>query len=347
MTVPAPIEGIDPEPVTQWLAHQTEVAPPLRFEHIAGGRSNLTFYVTDAEQRRWVLRRPPLGHVLATAHDMARESRIMASLAGTEVPVPHIVGLCEDETVNGAPFFVMDHVEGTVMRDLATAKSVDAALRPKITANLIDVLAAIHRVDPADVGLGDLARRDAYVERQLKRWHGQWEKSAYTHVTGIDELHKRLSSNIPEQVGATIVHGDYRLDNCIISPDGTIAAVLDWELCTLGDPLADVGLLLVYWAQADDEIAALPDAPTTAEGFPARTELIELYGKASGRDVSDVDYYVALGYWKLACILAGVATRYGAGAMGETDANDLAELFGRQLDFLVRAAGEAATRSGR
>lgn len=347
MSTAASVEGINAGPVTDWLAARAQIEGPLRFELITGGRSNLTYQVSDAAGSHWILRRPPLGHVLATAHDMSRESSIMAALAGTDVPVPHIVGLCTDDSVNGAPFFMMDFVSGKVLRDRATAETLSLPARAAASAHLVEVLAAIHAVDPDEVGLGELGRRDGYVARQLKRWHGQWEKSAYTGVTAIDDVHKRLSAKIPDQIGSTIVHGDYRLDNCILSDEGEIAAVLDWELCTLGDPLADVGLLLVYWAQAGDGFAALPDAPTTAEGFSGRDELIRAYGAASGRDVRDIDYYVALGYWKLACILAGVATRYAAGAMGSGDAHELAELFGAQLELLVAAAAEAAERSGR
>ena len=276
------VEGIDPEPVTAWLDERADISPPLSFELIAGGRSNLTYHVRDQAEGRWVLRRPPLGHVLATAHDMGRESRIMASLAGTEVPVPTIVGLSADDSVNGAPFFVMDYVDGLVLRDRVTAELLPETTRSKVADHLVDVLAAIHAVDPDLVGLGDLGRREGYVERQLKRWHGQWERSAYTHVSGIDDVFKRLSASIPEQIGSTIVHGDYRLDNCIVRTDGSIAAVLDWELCTLGDPLADVGLLLVYWAQAGDAFAALPEAPTTAPGFPDRGALVERYAGVLG-----------------------------------------------------------------
>ena len=347
VTAPTTVEGIDPEPVTAWLAARTEVIAPLEFELITGGRSNLTYHVRDAAGTRWVLRRPPLGHVLATAHDVGRESRIMSALEPTAVPVPPIVGRCDDDVVNGAPFIVMAHVDGLVLRDRATAEQLDEPVRRTASDNLVDVLAAIHAVDPETVGLGDLGRRDGYVERQLKRWHGQWERSAYTHVTGIDQVHGRLSAAVPDQHDSTIVHGDYRLDNCIVGTDGTIAAVLDWELCTLGDPLADVGLLLVYWSQSGDTFSALPDAPTTATGFPDRAALVERYAAASGRPVDDVDYYVALGYWKLACILAGVATRYAAGQMGSTDAQGLAELFGAQLELLVDAASDAAERSGR
>ncbi len=348
MTEPTTPAGIHPERVTAWLSERATVTPPLAFSLISGGRSNLTFDVVDAAGAHWVLRRPPIGHVLATAHDMAREHRIIDAFGGTAVPVPPVVGLCTDDEVNDAPFFVMDHVAGHVLRDRATAEQLTETARHAAAMNLADTLAAIHAVDPDTIGLGDLGRREHYAERQLKRWHGQWEKSAYTHVTGVDDVHRRLSADVPVQHESTVVHGDYRLDNCIITDDGTIAAVLDWELCTLGDPLADIGLLLVYWAESSDGFSALPEAPTTAAGFPGRAEITERYAATSGRRIDEVDYYVALGYWKLACILAGVATRYAEGQMGDdADAAALAALFGAQIDNLVEAAAQAAERAGR
>ncbi|HET8931562.1 MAG TPA: phosphotransferase family protein [Acidimicrobiales bacterium] len=348
MNEPTTPAGIDGPAITAWLSARAPVTEPLTFSLISGGRSNLTFDVTDAAGGHWVLRRPPIGHVLATAHDMGREHRIIAALRDTAVPVPPAIDLCTDAEVNDAPFFVMDYVDGLVLRDRATAEQLDLDARGAAGMHLIDVLAAIHAVDPDEVGLGDLGRREHYVERQLKRWHSQWERSAYTHVTGIDDVHGRLSAKVPEQRESTIVHGDYRLDNCIVTPDGQIAAVLDWELCTLGDPLADIGLLLVYWSERSDGFSAMPDSPTTVAGFPDRDQITARYAEASGREIGDVDYFVALGYWKLACILAGVATRYADGQMGDdADAAALAELFGAQIENLVVAASGAAERSGR
>ena len=310
--------GIDPDNVTTWLCeHEPSVIAPLDFELITGGLSNLTFLVTDATGRRWVLRRPPLGHVLATAHDVAREHRIISALAPTPVPVAPVVGLCADDSVNGAPFYVMEHVDGIVARDVAAGEQLSPAARARAGEAVVEVLTAIHSVDVDAVGLGDLGRREAYVERQLSRWQRQWEATRDAEVPVVDDLHARLAAAVPEQGPATIVHGDYRLDNCILSCDGEIAAVLDWELCTLGDPLADVGLMLVYWTEAGDAVqTGLPTA-TTLDGFPTRAELVSSYHEHSGRDLSSIGFYVALGYWKLACILQGVLVRYRAGAMGD------------------------------
>jgi aminoglycoside phosphotransferase (APT) family kinase protein len=328
--------GIDATGVTRWFVeHAPNVEPPLSFELIAGGRSNLTYRVTDTEGHAWVLRRPPLGQVLATAHDMGREHRIISALAATDVPVAPVVGLCTDEAVNGAPFYVMGFVDGLVARNAEAASVLDARARARAGDQLADVLARIHAVDPDAVGLGDLGRKEGYVERQLKRWYGQWQKSKTRDLPVVDEVHATLAARVPDQGPAAIVHGDYRLDNCLLAPDGTIAAVLDWELCTLGDPLADVGLLLVYWTEPGDNHPALIDASTTLPGFPSRAALIARYADASGRDVSDVGFFVAFGYWKLACILEGVYARYKGGVMDTTSGF---EGFAAQVEILAEAA---------
>jgi len=329
-------KGVDVARVTSWLGERVpELTPPLSFTLIAGGRSNLTYRVADTGGRAWVLRRPPLGQVLATAHDMGREHRIISALAPTDVPVAPVVGLCTDDAVNGAPFYVMEFVDGLVARNAEAARALDVPARARAGEQIADVLARIHAVDPDAVGLGDLGRREGYVERQLKRWYGQWEKSKTRELPVVDEVHAALAARVPEQGPAAIVHGDYRLDNCLLAPDGTIAAVLDWELCTLGDPLADLGLLLVYWTEPGDRHPALIDASTTLEGFPSRSDLVARYAAASGRDVGAVDFFVAFGYWKLACILEGVYARYRGGVMGESSGF---EGFAQQVEILADAA---------
>jgi aminoglycoside phosphotransferase (APT) family kinase protein len=338
------VPGVDAARVTDWLAAHTDgVAPPLRFELIAGGKSNLTYHVIDAAGQRWVLRRPPLGKVLPTAHDMSREHRIIAALAGTTVPVPATVGLCTDEAVTGAPFYVMAYVDGFVLRDQATAEAcLDAAGRRAAGRVLPEVLAALHSVAPDAVGLGQLGRREGYISRQLDRWYGQWERSKDRELPAIDRVYEKLTAHIPEQQGVGIVHGDFRLDNCILGPDGAVRAVLDWELCTLGDVLADVGITTVYWSEPSDPVVTIVGRPTLAEGFPSRAQMLETYATASGRDLAGIDYYVAFGYWKLACILQGVYARFVAGVMGQ--AGDLAAEMPTQIAQLAEAA-EAAIES--
>ena len=341
------IEGIDVPRVTDWLVANVDgVQPPFDFELIAGGRSNLTFRVTDAAGRDLVLRRPPISHVLPTAHDMGREFRIISALQDTPVPVAPSLGFCDDESVNQRPFYVMGYVDGYILRDAATAEKVlDEHGRRRAGESIAEVMAAIHAVDVDKVGLGELGRREGYIERQLKRWYSQFKQSSELlnrTVPMVDEVHDFLAARIPEQGPAAIVHGDYRLDNTMLGDDGNVKAVLDWEICTLGDPLADVGLLMVYWADKGDNNPALGVAPTAVDGFPSRAELRQHYAALSGRDVSKLDFYVAFGYWKLACILEGVYSRYMAGA-GGGDRSGI-EGMGKQVEVLAEASRAAADR---
>jgi aminoglycoside phosphotransferase (APT) family kinase protein len=342
-TAEAP-DGIDRDGVEAWFAENVPGAQlPLSFDRISGGHSNLTYGVRDAGSGRWALRRPPLGKRLGSAHDMGREHRVVSALAPTPVPVAPVAGLCEDESVNGAPFYVMEFVEGPILRGLAEASAFpDEGDRKAIGERVVDTLVAIHAVDPERAGLGELGRKEDYVARQLHRWQGQWEKSKTRELPAIDAVHERLAARIPEQGPATIVHGDYRLDNMILTPAGEVAAVVDWELCTLGDPLADVGLLMVYWPEAGEELVALGQPATLAPGFPKREELKARYAERSGRDLSQLDFFIALGYWKLAIILEGVYARYAAGGYGKVDPG--IEEFARLVERLADAAEQAERR---
>lgn len=319
--------GVDVAAVSTWMQNSIDGAQgPFQFSLIAGGRSNLTFRVTGVDGSRYVLRRPPLGHVLATAHDMAREFRIISSVGRTTVPVPPALGVCVDDSVTGAPFYVMGFVEGEVLDSVDKAALLDPSLRHDAAHHLIDVLADLHAVDVDDVGLGDLARRGGYIERQLKRWSTQWENSKTRELAEIDEVVHRLSRHIPDQQGVVIAHGDYRFGNCLTDTStGRIAAVLDWELCTLGDPLADLGYLGVYWSDGTTGALRAND-PTPAGGFPLYRDLVERYARRTGRDVSGVDYYVAFSCWRLAVISEGVYSRYLHGAMGAQEGVDLSAL---------------------
>jgi len=340
--------GIRADAVTGWFAeHVPEARPPLRFAPISGGHSNLTYRVTDRTGAPWVLRRPPLSGVLPSAHDMGREHRIITALGPTEVPVPRTYGLCGDESVNGAPFYVMEHVDGTVPRDeVAVRRQFGPAERRLASLSLVENLVALHRVVPAAVGLDQLGRAGGYVERQLRRWQRQWEQSRTRDLPAVNEVHRRLAADIPEQTGpAAIVHGDYRLDNVILSPAGRVRAVLDWELCTLGEPLADLGLLLVYWSGPGDEPLPFGTAPTHLPGFLPRAELVAAYAGASGRPVDEIGYFMAFGYWKLAVILEGVHARFAAGAYGDDDTPYSA--FPEVVVRLAQLAAEAAGRAGR
>jgi aminoglycoside phosphotransferase (APT) family kinase protein len=338
-------DGIDRAAVEGWFAANVDGArPPLEFERISGGRSNLTYAVSDSAGHRWALRRPPMGKRLGSAHDMGREHRVISALAETPVPVPPVAGFCEDEAVNGAPFYVMDFVDGPILRSREEAERFAEDERRAIGERVVDTLVDLHDVDPDAVGLGELGRKEDYVNRQLRRWYGQWEKSQTRELPVVDDVHRRLSARVPEQGPATIVHGDYRLDNMILGESGEVAAVVDWELCTLGDPLADVGLLLVYWSEAGDELMPLFDPATTAPGFPSRDELKVRYAERSDRDLSQIDFFVALGFWKLAIILEGVFARYSAGAYGKSDEGF--QEFAKIVERLAEGADQAERRLG-
>ena len=334
------VPGINTQQVSQWLeANVAGAQGPFTFDVIAGGHSNLTYRV-GARDHTYVLRRPPLLHRLASAHDMSREHRIIDGLQGSAVPVPPSLGLCTDETVNEAPFYVMGFVDGHVVRDRVAAEhALTPAARRRAGESLVDTLAAIHAVDLDASGLVDLSRHEGYIARQLKRWYGQWNDQKTRQVDEVDRVHDALVKCIPEQGPASLVHGDYRLDNCMVDAQGHVVAVLDWEICTLGDPLADLGLLQVYWTGPNDPASAWNGSATTAPGFMERAELADRYAEVSGRDLTDLPFYVSFAYWKLACILQGVYYRYLGGALGSRDPAEL-EPFVTQIDGAAARAAE-------
>ncbi|MFD4952760.1 phosphotransferase family protein [Streptomyces sp. NPDC058451] len=284
---------------------------PLTGRLIEGGRSNLTYGVTDGASR-WVVRRPPLGHVLATAHDMGREHRVISALHPTDVPVPRTVLLCEDEDVLGAPFYVMEFVEGTPYRTAGQLAPLGEERTRNAVLSLVDTLVELHAVDPAEVGLAGFGRPEGFLDRQLRRWGKQLAASRDRELAGVDELHAALGRALPDSPAPAVVHGDYRLDNVLLGPDDRITAVLDWEMSTLGDPLTDLGLLTMYSTPL-----GMPGSPvsTTAEapGHPSAAELVERYAERSGRDVSAVSWYTAFAWFKLAVILEGIHYRYTLG----------------------------------
>jgi aminoglycoside phosphotransferase (APT) family kinase protein len=305
--------GLDPGRLAAHLAAERPglLAGPLRAEVVQGGRSNLTYRVTDGIGT-WVVRRPPLGHVLATAHDMRREYRVISALRDTDVPVPDAVLLCEDPDVLGAPFYVMEHVHGTPYRTAGQLAGLGPERTRALVLSLPDTLVALHAVDPESVGLGDFGRPEGFLARQLRRWGTQLEGSRSRDLPGIDALRERLAGTVPDSPAPAVVHGDFRLDNVLADADGRITAVLDWEMSTLGDPLTDLGLLVMYSRQP-----AVPGSPISttrdAPGHPEPAELIERYAAGSGRDVSRVGWYTAFAYFKLAVILEGIHYRYTLG----------------------------------
>jgi aminoglycoside phosphotransferase (APT) family kinase protein len=345
-TSTAPPEGVDLERLRRFFADHVVGATdqrPLTAELIAGGRSNLTYGMSDGEHE-WVLRRPPLGHVLPTAHDMGREYRVLRGLADTDVPVPRVFAFCDDEEVNGAPFYVMERVDGQILRTADDIARLTAAEAAACSRELVDVLARIHSVDYEAVGLGDFGHPEGFLERQVRRWGQQWERSKAADLPALDELARRLRNALPESGPPSIVHGDYRLDNTMLAPgDPTrIVAVLDWEMATLGDPLADVGLLLLYWAQNDAQVIATGEGISTDAGFLSRDEVVARYAEQSGRNVDQLDWYVVFAGYKLAIIVEGIAARYRMGKTLGEGFEAMGDMVARLVDAALAQASESS-----
>lgn len=338
-------DGIDLPAVTAWLGAQIDgLVPPLDFTKLTGGHSNFTYRVDDASGRSFVLRRPPMGELLPSAHDMGREYRIISALWSTPVPVPEPVAFCEDPAVTGAWFYCMGLVDG---RSLYLREDVENYIpetnRRALGFSFVDVLADLHDLDPDDVGLGGLGKKTDYVARQLHRWFASWNASPTPDVAGVTDvarLHDLLSARIPQQGPARIVHGDYGLHNCLSHHSGHIAAVVDWEISTLGDPLADLAYALNTWADTEDPLPVRADGPTQAPGFPTKGELLDRYATRTGRDVSGIDFYVSFNHWKTVCIIQGVYARYQAGQKSTegVDIESLLERRDRSLALAVMAA---------
>jgi aminoglycoside phosphotransferase (APT) family kinase protein len=307
--------GIDTAPLTAWLEqHLAGLRPPLSFVRVGEGQSNLTFRLEDAAGRTVVLRRPPLGEILASAHDMGREHRILTGLSAAGARVPRPLAFCDDPAVTGAPFYVMEHVDGRILTKVSVAEGLEPSARAAAGRSLVETLVELQAVDLDAAGLADFRRPESLAGRQLRRWTRQWEASKTAELPLVDEVAALLAARLPEERESVLVHGDYRLDNAVFSGAGEVMAVLDWELCTIGDPLADVGLMLAYWAelgQAAGGPAALFREPVTeVAGFPTATQLADDYGRVSGRSVEALPFWVAFAYWKIAVIVEGVYRRW-------------------------------------
>lgn len=340
------VVGFDPAVVDDWLASVAGVQLPISWTRLPGGHSNLTYLLVEATGRQLVIRRPPRGELLPKAHDMWREYRIIDALWPTPVPVPEPIAYCDDRAVAETHFYVMGKAEGEALYSGAVVDEwLDQPARRRAGASFVDVLAALHAIDPAAIGLDDLGRHDGYVARQLKTWYGSWTAQAANarhDDPRVHELHERLVSHLPEQGPARVVHGDYGPHNAMFSSGGEVTAVLDWEIATLGDPLADFAYSLNAWAEPGEESAYGEDPPTARPGFPRRFELIERYAAATGADLSDLAYYQAFNSWKLGCILHGVYARYRAGQKS-SEGVDVDGLF-RRIDRAITVAAAQAER---
>lgn len=340
------LPGYDVPAVEAWIARNVSgLSTPLTWTRLEGGHSNLTYLVEDSNGRKAVIRRPPQGELLPKAHDMGREWAIISALGPTPVPVPAALGFCEDPSVTGAHFYVMGFVDGHPLYVASdTNRWVPMDRRERFSHSFIDVLADLHSVDPDAVGLGDLGKKEGYIERQLKTWYRSWTASiddARFDDPRAHSLQKYLLDNVPEQGPARVVHGDYGTHNVLVGPDGAVAAVVDWEISTLGDPLADLAYALNQWSEPGDPIPFRDDAPTALPGFPRRDALARRYAERSGRDISRLDYYVAFNRWKSAAIVHGVYARYLAGKKSSAgvDLDGLLKRIGNFLELAEEAVG--------
>ena len=338
-------KGIDRRRVSAWLLENAPGAKgPFEFELIAAGGSNLSYRVSDAVGV-WLLRRGPVSSRLATAHDMRREWRVIGALRKTgKVPVPEGFALCEDEEVTGAPFYLMEFVDGRILRTSEDARDMDQARCRRATNSLVEVQAAMHTLDVDAIGIGDISsHRQDYVKRQLARWRKQLRASSERQLPLADEVHDRLLANVPESTAPpALVHGDYRFDNTVLADDDTIKAVLDWELCAIGDPVADFFWSLLYWGRRGEKIVFIPDAPTFHEAFPERDTVIEEYRRLTGFDLSARNFFESFGAWKMACIVEGVHARMRSGGGGGMKAVMNHETIAAIVDGYLTQAAELA-----
>ena len=337
-------EGYQVDKVENWIAENIEsLTPPFKWTRLEGGHSNLTYQLEDQKGEMAVIRRPPQGELLPKAHDMSREWALISALGPTGVPVPAALGFCESPDITGAWFYVMGHINGHPLYNSEdTEQWVPEPQRRKMAFHFIDVLAALHTVDPDEVGLGELGKRDSYVARQLKTWYRSWNSSiepAEYDDQRVHDLQAFFLKHLPDQGPIKVVHGDYGPHNVLVGPDCTIHAVVDWEISTLGDPLADLAYALNPWPDPTDPEPPLPEAAFAPPGFPTRTELAARYAAASGRDLSNLDYYIGFNRWKSAAILHGVYARYCEGKKSTEgiDLEEMRERVGRTIDLAERA----------
>lgn len=337
--------GHDPELLRRWMDARVDggLDGPLRSRLIAGGRSNPTYEVAD-DHRSWVLRRPPHGHVLPTAHDMAREFRVINALRGTAVPVPLALGLCTDRDVLGADFYVMEKLDGVTLRTREDTARLSAEQRRLLAERMVDTLVALHQVEPADVGLADWGRPDGFLDRQLRRWRQQWEASVTAPRPQVEELLRRLTDSRPARSLPGVVHGDFKVDNLMVGADDPtrVLGVLDWEMSTLGDTLTDLGLLCSFWDQPGELYNPITAGATALPGFPSRVEVIERYAAARDLDLDDLDWYLVFADLKIAVILEGIHARHLQGHTEGSDFADVGAMVGPLLDRALAAASASA-----
>jgi aminoglycoside phosphotransferase (APT) family kinase protein len=335
--------GINYATLLPWFNENVAKVESMKATVVGHGRSNITYRIEAEDGRVWVLRRPPLSHVQASAHDMGREFRILSAMEPTGFPAPKPYALCSDDSVIGAQFYIMEYVDGFIAIDPnELAKRFDEAARRRIGEELVDVLVRLHSFKPDEIGLSDFGKPQGYLERQVRRFAEQLEAIRYRETPELDELAKRLAASIPPERHAGIVHGDYRLDNAILNDEGHVIAVLDWEMCTLGDSLADLGLLRMYWGRPTSaQIAVGSSAVMSLPGFPTWEEAASRYEEKSGVSLANLDFYTVLAHFKLGVILENMYKRFlGGGTVGTGF-----EVIGQQALLLGKNGLEVANAS--
>jgi len=326
---------IDPDRISSWLEQQAGLEGPFAVNLLAGGRSNLT-YLLEGPKSRYVLRRPPSGNIPRGAHDVLREADLLDSLHG-RVPVPRIHAQCKDTDVIGVPFVIMEYLEGLILRSPADVEThADGLVRARAGTSLVDALVRLHAADITETSLSGLANRRDYLSRQLHRWDANWKHARTRDLPDLAAAQEWLVAHAPAQPRTAVVHGDFRLDNCMLDDRGNVVGLLDWEIATVGDPMADLGQLLVYWAEPGDDFTALASPPTSLEGFATREELASRYLDATGEDPARLQYFIAFNWWKVACIVENVYSRMLGGVMGQVDRPP--ESFGEQARALAAEA---------
>ncbi|WP_128643287.1 phosphotransferase family protein [Rhodococcus opacus] len=329
--------------VQAWMESRgTAAGSGLKADVLHGGHSNITYQLRDDAGHRWVLRTPPTSGVLETAHDMGREHLLMTALSGT-MPVPAVIGYESDASLIGTKFLVMDFVDGLVPRDgKQMLEKLTARQRRTASESIVDTLAELHRIPPDEVGLRDLGKPTGYIHRQLTRWKQQWDVTRTADSPDIDTTYQLLLDNIPPQQRTSILHGDFRLDNTVLGADGTVAAVLDWELATRGDPLADLASLILWWTEPGESNSLGYPGPTSAPDMLTRKQVIARYVDVTELDIGALDYYLAFVHWRTVCVAQGVLSRRLSGALGEESHVDIAKMRSAVLHHAETAAEFAA-----
>ena len=322
--------------IRDYISSNLDLDSNFKFEQFKVGRSNITFKIFN-NSINYVLRRPPFGNKLESAHNMQREFRIITELSRNNLKVPKPILLCVDRTISEDDFYIMEYIEGETIADNLIAAKYSDSQKKKITESFISTLAELHTFDVVESNLRDLGKHQDYVERQLNRWNKQFRAQKVREIDDLDQATKILFDNIPSQQRISIVHGDYRLDNVRIN-NNSVAAIVDWELCTLGDPLADLGTVIASWSHENEIDTPFIYSPSLSGGFPSRKEIINLYEKKSLLNVSEIEFYIRLSFWKHAMIMEGVYVRYSLGYYGNVDKKDI-EAFGQStLNFAKKAS---------